>query len=330
MKTFVKVFIVSFFCFFVAYYMGSVSYLSKNDLDVGENLGFGFYEKKYIANTLINKLEKKPKEEQNYNSLKEAIDASSRINFLILGLEDVRTDTILMASFNRDSKKVDVISIPRDTYIHRKGFDGGESRKINSIYYTHNVEGVMKAVSYILEDIPLHHYIMLDYEGVEKIVDIVGGVDIDVPFDMKYKDPTANPPLDIDIKKGFQTLDGKASMGFIRWRKGNNKAGYLDGDIGRIKAQQQLLMSLAEKASDNILSIVTKGFKYINSDLEILEVLNYGRNAIGMSNDSISFVTLAGKSDLRTINKKVYSYYVYNQKEVKEMVEKIYNVKSEQ
>lgn len=327
MKTFVKVFIVSFFCFFVAYYMGSVSYLSKNDLDVGENLGFGFYEKKNIANTLINKLEKKPKEEQSYNSLKEAIDASSRVNFLILGLEDVRTDTILMASFNRDSKKVDVISIPRDTYIHRKGFDSGESRKINSVYYTHNVEGVMKAVSFILEDIPLHHYIMLDYEGVEKIVDIVGGVDIDVPFDMKYKDPTANPPLDIDIKKGFQILDGKASMGFIRWRKGNNKVGYLDGDIGRIKAQQQLLMSLAAKVSDNILPIVTKGFKYINSDLEILEVLTYGRNAIGMSNDSISFVTLAGKSDLRTINKKVYSYYVYNQKEVKKMVEKIYNVK---
>ena len=327
MKTFAKIFIVSFFCFFVALYMGSALYLKENNLDVSENIGFGYAEKEDVAKTLINKLETAPKEEKSYKTFEEALGDNIRINFLILGMEDVRTDSILVASFNRDTKKVDIVSIPRDTYIHRKNFNSGEERKINSVYYSHGVEGVMKTASFILEDIPIHHYIILDYDGVQKIVDIVGGVEVDVPFDMKYKDPTANPPLNIDLKKGIQTLNGKEALDYMRWRKGNNKAGYIDGDIGRIKAQQQLLTSLTVKAKDNILPILTKSFKYIESDLNLLDILNYGRNVIGIKKENITFTTLPGKSDLRPINKRIYSYYVYNQKEVRSMMEEIYNVK---
>lgn len=328
MKTFTKVFIVSFLCFFISFYAGSISSLKESNLDISENMGFGFYEKENLAKKMLNKLERTPKVELEFKTLQEAIKDSSRVNFLVLGMEDVRTDSILMASFNKDSKDVDVISIPRDTYIHRKNFNSGEERKINSVYFSHGVDGVMKTVSYILEDIPIHHYIILDYEGVEKIVDIVGGVEVNVPFDMKYSDHTATPPLSIDIKKGIQTLDGKKSLEFMRWRKNNfNKGGYIDGDIGRIKSQQQLLTSLAGKAKDNILPIITKGIKYVDTDLRVPEVLSLGRNAIGIKEEDIEFSTLPGKSDLRPINKKVYSYYVYNQKEVKLLLEKIYNVK---
>lgn len=327
MKTFTKVFIVSFFCFFIAFYMGSVSSLKNNNLDVAENMGFGFYEKETITKKIINKLETKPKEVKTYKSLEEAKRDSSIINFLIIGMEDVRTDTILLASFNRDSKKINVISIPRDTYIHRKKFESGEQRKINSIYYSHGVEGVMQTVSYVLEGIPIHHYAIVDYQGVEKIVDLLGGVDVEVPFPMKYRDPTAKPPLNIDIKEGKQTLDGKNALNFIRWRKNNNNKGYVDGDIGRIKAQQRLLTSLAGKATDNIINVITKGINYIDTDIGLLEGMTYGRSAIGIKNENIIFKTLPGKSDLRPINKKVYSYYIYNQKEVIKLLEDIYNVK---
>jgi len=281
MKTFTKVFIVSFLCFFVAFYAGSISSLKKNNLDVSENMGFGFYEKENLTKKLLNKLEKTPKVERVYQTLQEAIKDSPRVNILILGMEDVRTDSILMASFNKDTKDVDVISIPRDTYVHRKDFNSGEERKINSVYFSHGVEGVMKTTSYILEDIPIDHYVILDYKGVEKIIDIVGGVEVDVPFDMKYSDHTANPPLSIDIKEGIQTLDGKKSLEFMRWRKNNfNKGGYIDGDIGRIRAQQQLLTSLAGKAKENILPIITKGLKYVDTDLGVPEVLSLGRNGL--------------------------------------------------
>lgn len=327
MKTFTKVFIVSFLLFFIAVYAGSATYLRKENLDVGENLGFGFYEKEDLTKVLINKLETKPKEEKIYKSLEEAYLDGSRVNVLILGMEDVRTDTILLASFNKDSKKVDVISIPRDTYVHRKGYNGGDQRKINSVYYSHGIEGVKKTVSFILEDVPIHHYVLADYVGVEKLVDTVGGVEVDVPFDMKYSDPTANPPLNINIKKGLQTLDGKNALDFIRWRKGNNKTGYIDGDIGRIKAQQQFLGSFLNRAMGNILPVITKGIKYVDTDISLIESLSYGRSAIGIEKDNIKFLTLPGKSDIRPINKKIYSYYVHNQKEVVDLLEKIYNVR---
>lgn len=327
MKSFVKVFIVSFLIFFLAVYAGSASYLKKENLDA--NIGFGFYKDEDVSKSLLNKLEIKPKTPKIYKSLKEAIEDESRVNFLILGMEDVRTDTILLASFNQDTKNLQVLSIPRDTYVHRKGYNSGEQRKINSVYYRHDVEGVMKTVSYLLNEIPVHHYVILDYEGVVSIVDAVGGVEVDVPFHMKYEDISSDPPLDIDIKKGLQVLDGKNALDFIRWRKGNNKSGYIDGDLGRINAQQQLLTSFSGNVADNIIPIIRSTFKYVDTDMKLPDILSIGRNAIGIRKEDINFRMLPGKSDMRLVNKKLISYYIHDQVEVKEMLEEIYNIKKE-
>ena len=76
------------------------------------------------------------------------------------------------------------MNIPRDTYIHRRGYNTAEQRKSNSIYGDHGVTGVKKTVSYILEDsVPIHHYVMLDYEGCRKNCRwIRSGVEVNVPF----------------------------------------------------------------------------------------------------------------------------------------------------
>lgn len=327
MKTFFKIFIVSFLFFVIAFSIGSQSYLKENDIKLENNIGFGFYENIDIEKKILSKLETKPKEPQVFSSLEEALEKSSRVNFLILGMEDVRSDTILLASFCPDTKKIDVLSIPRDTYIHRKGFDRGEDRKINAVYKDHGVEGVKKTVSHILEGIPIHHHIILDYEGVEKIVDIVGGVEVEVPFHMRYRDPTAKPPLNINIPPGKQTLDGKKALEFIRYRKGTNGGGYRDGDLGRINAQQKFLKSFAAKASGNMLSVIMEGFKHIRTDINLFEGLKYGRNALGISVDDINFVTLPGDGDLRKIDKRILSYFIYNPKESKSLLEQLYNVK---
>lgn len=329
MKTFVKVFFVSFLCFFVSASFGVFASLKKNDMDIGENIGFGHSEKQDFSRALVNKLEKEPKSEESFSTLDEAIKNSSRINFLILGMEDTRTDTILLASFNEESKKADIVSIPRDTYIHRKGYGAGDQRKINAVYGSHGVDGIKQTVSYILDDIPVHHYAMIDYDGVIKIIDLFGGVEVDVPFDMKYVDDIDDPPLNINIKKGRQILDGKNALDFMRWRKNNDNNGYIDGDLGRIKAQQQVLDSLSKKISENLLTVITRGYHYVDTDIGIMDLISYGKNAIGMEKGNISFYTLPGQPDYRPINKKIYSYYVYNQKEVKAMLEDIYNVKKQ-
>ncbi len=327
MRTFLKIFIISFFVFVFSSFLGGYAYLKENNVKIENNIGFGFSEKKDIKNDLFVKLEETPKEQKVFSTLAEALENSPRVNFLILGMEDIRSDTIILASFDPDSKKMDLISIPRDTYVHRKGFNQGVDRKVNSIYKDHDVEGVKKTVSYILEDMPVHHYILLDYEGVKKIVDILGGVEVNVPFDMKYSDPTANPPLNIDIKEGIQTLNGKDSLDFIRYRKGNNKKGYIDGDIGRIKAQQQFLTAFSSKAKEKILTVFMKGFEYVKTDVSLFDALSYGRNAIGITPEDIKFHTIAGKADYRSINKKVLSFFIYNSKDVVKQLEEIYNVK---
>lgn len=327
-KTFSKVFIVSFIFFLFAIFIGSHSYMKEKDIELGSDINNPVVDKIDISKTIIKKLETESKKPEEYTSLKEAIEKSNRINFVIMGLDDIRTDTIIFASFCPDTKKVSLLNIPRDTYIHRRGYNTAEQRKINSIYGDHGVTGVKKTISYILANVPIHHYVTLDYKGVEKIVDAIGGVEVDIPFHMRYKDPTDKPPLNIDIPPGRQLLDGKKAIEFLRFRKGNNnKAGYIDGDLGRIKAQQGFIKSFIGKSSENILTTITKGFSHVKTDLNLIDTLSYGRKALGMVNDDFEVITLPGKAEFRKINKKVLSYFVYDKEEATKLVEKIYNVK---
>lgn len=315
MKKFIKVFIISIICFSIAILLGSYSYVKKQDIKLEYNIGGSLYSNK-------------PKETIDYKDLDEAIQKSKITNFLILGMEDVRTDTIILASFCPDSRKVDLINIPRDTYIHRKGYDDPTQRKINSIYQDHGVEGVKKTISYILEDIPIDHYIILDYKGVEEIINKLGGIEVDVPFHMQYEDPTAKPPLSIDIKPGKQLLDGKDSLKFLRYRKGKDNS-YIDGDLGRIKAQQDFITSFIDKSSENILTVITKGFSHVRTDISLIDSISYGRKAIGMTKEDFRFHTLPGKSEFKKVNKKVLSYYTYNKSGILEMIERVYNIKKQ-
>lgn len=317
MKKITKIIIISFICFSIAMSLGSYAYVKRENLKIENKVGGSLFLSK----------PKEKKEIEYYSSLEEAKKKSNRINFLILGMEDVRTDTIMFASFCPDSKKVDLINIPRDTYIHRKGYNDPTQRKINSVYQDHGVKGLEKTVSYILEDIDIHHHIILEYKGVEKIIDDLGGIEVDVPFHMKYDDPTSKPPTNIDIKKGKQLLKGKDAMDFLRYRKGNDSSGYVEGDIGRIKAQQDFITSFVEKSLDNIIVVIKNGFNHVKTDISFLESASYGKKAIGIGKNDFSTHILPGESEFKKVNKRILSYFIYNKKQVNEMIKKIYNVK---
>lgn len=321
MKTFWKIFTVSFIFFVVAFSLGSYSYIKLEEENIDFNIGGGEYK--------VEKPKKLKRTEKvkTFNSLEEAIKNSNRINIVLLGMEDRRTDTIIFGSFDPDDKKVDIISIPRDTYVHRKGYDYAEQRKINAVYGDHGVDGVKKSVSHILEEVPIHHYIVLDYEGVETIVDSIGGVEVVVPFHMKYTDPTSKPPLNIDIKEGKQVLYGKEALDFLRYRKGNNKTGYIDGDLGRIKAQQEFLKSFTKKAlSYRLPVVIKKGFDYVETDIKLMDGLAYSKNAIGIKEKDFSFITLPGEGEFKKINGKLLSYFTYDSFEIKKILEDTYKI----
>ncbi|NMB28148.1 MAG: LytR family transcriptional regulator [Tissierellia bacterium] len=290
---------------------------------MNSNIGGGEYKR------VKNKGSAFEQEDKSYSSLEEAFKDSSRINVILLGMEEVRTDTIMFVSFDPGHKKVDVISIPRDTYIHRKGYDHAEQRKINAIYGDHGIEGLKKAVSYILEGVPVHHYILMDYDGVANVIDYIGGVEVMVPFHMKYRDPTSKPPLNIDIKEGKQVLDGKKSLDFLRYRKGNNnKEGYIDGDLGRIKAQQQFIQSFVNKVlSYRLPVVIKKGFDYVKTDIKLMEGLAYSKDALGIKEEDFSFITLPGEGKFKRFNGILLSYFTYDSFKTKKVLESIYRVK---
>lgn len=162
-------------------------------------------------------------------------------NILICGTDDdgTRTDTIIIAHLDANDHTVALLSIPRDTPV---ATGGGGLMKINSVYAGGGKDG-MERLAARLKDLlgfPVDGYVLVDLEAFQKTVDLVGGVEFDVPMDMNYEDPSQN--LYIHLQKGLQTLDGEQAMGLVRFRKG-----YATQDIQRTQTQQQFLKALAKQ-----------------------------------------------------------------------------------
>lgn len=239
-----------------------------------------------------------------------------RVNMLMLGIESedgnyqndegTRTDSMMLLSMDPETKTAFMLSIPRDSRVKLRGMDN--PTKINHAHAYGGVELALAAVKDTLQ-IPIHHYVRVDYNAVYKTVDDVGGVEVDVPMDMDYEDPYADPPLSIHLKKGVQTLDGKKAMEFLRFRKG-----YATQDLGRMQAQQQFMDSLIRKVMSpasitKIPQYVETIYKYVDTDMSQKEILSLAKDAIKINPDNIEMQTLPGEAKM--INGG--SYYVLDQ-----------------
>lgn len=276
-----------------------------------------------------NKMWKEENSNQLYQSieneeteLKALVENSNRINVLLMGLEGTRTDTLILASFDQKSKNLDLISIPRDTYYHTEGYDYPHFKKINAVYglkKTEDPEGVMAAVSNLL-NVPVDHYATLSCTDVESIVNSLGGIKVNIPFDMNYDDPWSEPPLHIRLKKGNQILNGQEAVQFLRYRK-NNDNSHSDGDIGRINRQQQFIKAVAKQAFSFKLPIVANTvFKHVKTSMTINDIKYYTKKAVGISIEDIETYQLPGKPNV--IDNMFY--YIHDQQETKTLVLQIY------
>jgi LCP family protein required for cell wall assembly len=173
------------------------------------------------------------------------------IIFLLMGVDakDVakskgtRTDTLMLTRVNLDSGKISIMSIPRDT----RTTVNGKKDKINAAHAYGGAEAALEAVEELL-GLDLEYYVKVDYQIVQDVVNAIGGVTVEVPFNMRYNDPTADPPLKINIDKGLQTLDGKNAHDFLRFRHNNDMTvGYPDGDVGRTRTQQYFMKELVKQ-----------------------------------------------------------------------------------
>jgi LCP family protein required for cell wall assembly len=248
----------------------------------------------------------------------DAFTNTKRVNIIAMGVDEFNlTDTIILGSFDTVNKRVDLIWIPRDTYYYRgPGYIDAAHHKINAIFRGSPVN-TAKAVSEILLDMPINYYVMFSYDGVKNIIDSMGGVPMDIPFDMKYRDPLDTPPLVIDLKKGEQILNGEQSVQFLRYR-----SGYKEGDLGRVAAQQQFMKNaLKQCLSLDLPKIADTAFDNITSDMNLKTMLFLVSKAIGVSADNITTYTLPGWADPDP------PYFIYpREREIAKMLTEIYFV----
>ncbi len=168
-----------------------------------------------------------------------------RLNILLMGVdtralrpqETPRSDSMMLVSIDPVSKTYDLFSILRDTYLNIPGY--GHSR-INAALAQGGPQAAMETVSQFT-GLPVSYYVVTDFEGFKHLIDAVGGVDIDVEKNMRYRDPADKGLYDIDLKKGFQHLDGNKALQYVRFRHDATS------DYTRTERQRKLLTALAEQ-----------------------------------------------------------------------------------
>lgn len=171
---------------------------------------------------------------------------------------DGLTDTMLLVRFDPDTKKLAVLSIPRDTRAYVEGYG---VTKINEANYYGGPALSAKATSELLDGVGIDRYVRINVQGIEKLIDALGGVTVYIPKDMKYQDDSQH--LYINLKAGKRHLNGNQALQFLRFRYDEN------GDIGRIQRQQMLMRALMEQALNPVtLARVPKILSVIQSHLD--------------------------------------------------------------
>lgn len=237
------------------------------------------------------------------------------VNILVMGIDRVpdapknsrevfagRSDTMLLLRIDPRDNTVRMLSIPRDTQVDIPGVGVA---KINDA----NVEGgpalSARVVSRTLNDVPIDRYVRVTTEAFRELVDLVGGVEVYVPYQMKYVDNTQN--LKIDLDKGWQTLNGDQAEQFARFRKDQL------GDIGRVQRQQTLLKALRQRlVNPTVLPRLPQAVRviqqYVDTNLSLEEMLALVGFSLKLEPEDLKMVLLPGR--FSRPNESVASYWI--------------------
>ena len=209
--------------------------------------------------------------------------------FLAVGVDKAsgRGDAIMLVSFDVAKGDIAVMQIPRVTYVE---FDG-VAKKMNEILFLRDVYAIRDILEVTL-CVNIDYTALIDLEALEVMVDSVGGVEIDVPFDMKYSDPYQD--LYIDLRAGVQILDGKRATDFIRFR-----SDYADGDLGRIDAQKQFMSSLFHKVMNEMNALqaaaLAKGIlPMLETDITLDDAVYFAGKFFSVKERKLTMLTAPG------------------------------------
>jgi len=248
------------------------------------------------------------------------------VNILVMGVDigtpgatnkndPKRTDTIILMNYNPKTKEINLVSIPRDTFVVLNK----RKEKINAAHAIGGVPCLIESVEKLL-DVKINYYGKIDYSGFNKVIDAIGGVDMEITRRMDYDDPGQN--LHIHFKKGETVhLNGKKAEEFFRWRKNNDNTGFADGDLGRIENQHLFIGKVVEKfKSPAILPKIPSIMKivpdYVETNMEPKNILSYGLAFAKVDSEKIKSFTLQGEA--KYIDN--VSYFIYDENKNKDIL----------
>jgi len=227
---------------------------------------------------------------------------SRPVNILLMGLDEAhdvpgaqpgdlvgRTDTMLLARVNPEDQVVNVMSIPRDTRVEIPGYG---IEKINEANFEGGAELAAETVTYNFNNVSIDRYVRVSTGAFREIVDLVGGIEVLVPKEMKYEDKTQG--LVIDLQPGLQNLNGSEAEQFARFRQDSY------GDIGRVQRQQILLKALRQRMMNptvlpKLPQIVRVLQEHIDTNLTVEEMLALAGFGLNLDSTNLNMVMLPGR-----------------------------------
>lgn len=238
------------------------------------------------------------------------------VAFVLMGIDSrdhgggLNTDVMMVAAFNPTTKKATVVTIPRDTYVEVENYRG---RKANRFYADGYVvatrdkgmskeaadleaKKMVKEVMGKLFDIDIKYASMINFQGFSDVVDALGGVDVNVDMRMKYRD--TRDGTDIDLQPGFQELDGKEALDFVRYRKSNDGKN-MSSDFDRNRRQAEVMSAILDKLVSlggitKISNVIEAVGKNISADMHKQEITRMLETYYTIRSGDIEFISLEG------------------------------------
>ena len=240
------------------------------------------------------------------------------------------TDTIIAASYNPNTQKASLLSIPRDSFTGKNTKRAVASDKINAIYnITRDPMETVEAVNE-LTGLDLQYYAIVQTEALIELVDAIGPIEYYVPTTMNYDDTSQD--LHIHFEEGLQEIDGPAAEELLRFRKNNDGTSfpseYGDNDIGRMRNQREFITAVVEQTVklENITklgAILDIASRNLITNLNFDVLKDYLPYAVEFSTENLQTGSLPGSvPDISQTNN--VSIFVVDKEETEQLVTELF------
>lgn len=242
-----------------------------------------------------------------------------KVSVLLVGSDGggYNTDTLMLVMMDCKTHSLNILSIPRDTRVPNP-YGGSGYAKINSVYAANGMDGLIRQVGEVT-GLPVNFYVKVDFAGFREAIDVLGGVDFDVPMRLKYDDPAQD--LHIDLQPGMQHLNGDQAEQLVRSRNQ-----YPMADITRTEVQRDFLKAVITQHAtpanllkiNDLYSILTQ---YVTTNITLGDALKYAPQLTKVSSESIQSYILPGTTDS-------YGNWLYDAEEMERLANDVfwYNV----